>query len=330
MVGYDGVELLDVAGVTSTLDLANRLGAEPGYQVSVVSPGRCSVVCQSGLSLQAQERVERCTGPLDLLIVTGGFDHRRAAADRRIVGHVRRLARESRRVASVCTGASILAAAGLLDGKRATTHWAFADELANRYPQVTVDSDPIFIRDGNVYTAAGITSALDLTLALVEEDHGVELARNVARVLVTYLQRPGNQAQMSMHLSAPSPQHDVVRTLVSRIQARPDDDLTTAALAATAGVSQRHLTRLFVEHLGQTPGRFVRRTRIEASAQLLASTTLPTAQVASRCGFRSAEALRQAFIAQYGISPSRYRATQSGQPSRRLHLGRDAVEAKAG
>lgn len=313
VIGYNQAELLDIASVTDAFDAANRLGAHPRYRVRMASPGGHPVYCQSGLTLQAHQSLERCLGPLDTLVVSGGIGHRAAAADAPIVGHVRRLARESRRVASVCTGSSVLAAAGLLDGRRATTHWAYARELATRHPAVLVDPDPIYIRDGNVSTAAGVTSALDLTLAFIEEDHSAELARRVSRSLVTYLQRPGNQAQMSMHVSAPPPEHDLVRDVVDHVTGHLDADLSAAALAATAGVSERHLTRLFLEHLDQAPGRYVRRARTEAAAQLLTSTSLPMTRVAARCGFHSAETLRQAFTAQYGTSPSHYRAAHAGR-----------------
>ncbi|MGW7052237.1 GlxA family transcriptional regulator [Streptomyces sp. NPDC054887] len=317
VVGYASAELLDIACVTTGLAMANGIG-EPAvpYRVSVAGPGGDPIVCGSGLTLLSQHSLERLVGPIDTLIVSGGIGFENAARDDRFVGHVRRLARESRRVASVCTGAGVLAAAGLLDGRRATTHWRFADRLAARHPQVRMDPAPIYIRDGNVYTAAGITSALDLTLAFIEEDHGPELARQVARDLVTYLQRPGNQAQMSLFTAAPPARDDMVRELVAHITAHPDRDLGTVALAARAGVTPRHLTRLFTEHLGLAPARFVRRARTEAAAHLLASTTLPMAGVAARCGFGSAESLRQAFTARYGISPSRYRATQRRRPSR--------------
>ncbi len=211
-------------------------------------------------------------------------------------------------MASVCTGAGVLAAAGLLDGRRATTHWRYARRLADQHPEVTIDSAPIYIRDGNVYTAAGVTSALDLTLSFIEEDHGPELARQVARDLVVYLQRPGNQAQMSLFTASPAPRDELVRGLVEHIAAHPNADLSTKALAARARVTPRHLARLFADHLGQAPGRYVRLARTEAAAQLLASTALPMAAVAARCGFGSAEALRQAFSGRYGIPPSRYRA----------------------
>ncbi|MGJ7416070.1 GlxA family transcriptional regulator [Streptomyces cinereoruber] len=309
VVGYESAELLDIACVTTTLAMANGIGApEVPYRVLLAGPGGGPVVCGSGLVLGSERSLERLSGPLDTLIVSGGTGYERAASNTRLVGHVRRLARESRRVASVCTGAAVLAAAGLLDGRRATTHWRFARLLAERHPKVAVDPDPIYVRDGHLYTAAGVTSALDLTLAFVEEDHGPELARQVARDLVVYLQRPGKQAQMSLFTATPSVPDVGVRMLVEHIAAHPDDDLSTAALAARAGVTPRHLTRLFTEQLGRAPGRYVRQARTEAAAHVLASTTLPMASVAARCGFGSTEALRQAFTERFGIAPSRYRA----------------------
>ncbi|SEM77662.1 GlxA family transcriptional regulator [Nonomuraea pusilla] len=310
VVGYDAAELLDIACVTSTLEAANWHGARPPYEVRLLTPGGLPITCGTGLTLQGQQSLERTTGPLDILVVSGGIGHKRASADALIVAHVRRLARESRRVASVCTGAYVLAAAGLLDGRRATTHWRWAPRLAARHPEVVVDADPIFVRDGHVSTSAGVTSALDLTLAFVEEDHGADLARTVARNLVTYLQRPGNQAQMSMFVG-PRPSMDgLVRRIVEYVTGNLTGDLGTYALAAEAGVSERHLTRLFLKELGEPPGRFVRRARTEAAAHLLATTSLPMAAVAARCGFGTAETLRQAFVDRYGIPPSRYRLTQ--------------------
>ncbi|MCG5217047.1 GlxA family transcriptional regulator [Streptosporangium sp. KLBMP 9127] len=311
VVAYEAAGLLDIACVTSTLEEANWHGAAPPYEVRVATAGGHPVTCGTGLTVQAQQSLERITGPLDTLVVSGGIGHEDAAANPLIVAHVRRLARESRRVASVCTGAYVLAAAGLLDGLRATTHWQLAPTLAARFPKVDVDPGPIFIRNGNVATSAGVTAALDLTMAFVEEDNGAQLARTVARNLVTYLQRPGNQAQMSMFVSAPSPANDLVKRTVEYITGHLAADLTTLVLADTAGVSERHLTRLFLKHLGQTPGRFVRLARTEAAAHLLAATSLPMASIAVRCGFGTAETLRQAFVDRYGIPPSRYRLTQT-------------------
>ncbi|KAE8762891.1 GlxA family transcriptional regulator [Georgenia thermotolerans] len=307
VVGYPGAELLDISCVTSTLHVATRLGAAPGYRVVLLTPGGRPITCDSGLSVAGHGSLQRWTTPVDTVVVSGGLGHVAAAGDPLIVTHVRRLAALSGRVASVCTGATVLAAAGLLDGRRVTTHWNFADQLARDYAAVHVDPAPIYVRDGNVYTSAGVTSALDLTLALVEEDHGPELARRVARALVTYLQRPGNQAQMSMFTAAPQHRHHAVRAAADLVSARLDADLSVGALAGHAGVSPRQLTRLFVEHTGRTPGRYVRRVRAEAAAHLLASTDLTVAAIARRCGLGTAESLRTAFTAEYGVAPSRYR-----------------------
>jgi transcriptional regulator GlxA family with amidase domain len=312
VVGYEHAELLDIACVTTTLAMANVLGGlhEP-YDVTLATPRGRAIACGPGVVLQSGGALERVTGPVDTLVVSGGVGSGAAARDARLVADVRRLAHVSRRVASVCTGAAVLAATGLLDGRRATTHWRFAAVLAARHPAVTVDPDPIYVRSGRFATSAGVTSGLDLMLALVAEDHDAELARDVSRHLVTYLQRPGNQAQMSMFTSAPA-EHDLVRRVVDHVGAHLDGDLGTAALAAVAGVTPRHLTRLFLAHAGQSPGRYVRRARTEAAAHLVASTALPLEAVATRCGFGSAETLRQAFVQRYGVPPSRYRATVGG------------------
>ncbi|MGI6870871.1 MULTISPECIES: GlxA family transcriptional regulator [Amycolatopsis] len=307
IVGYEESALLDIACPADVLDAANRYGATPAYDVTLASLDGRPIRCQNTLTLAAQDRLDRLRGPVDTLIVAGGTGHAKAAADVKLTTHVRRVAATARRVASVCTGTSVLAAAGLLNGRRATTHWMWAGMLARRYPDVTIDPTPLFVQDGNVHTAAGVTSGLDLTLSFVEADHGPSLAREVARGLVTYLQRPGNQAQVSMFLAAPPPEHRLVADLAAHITAHPDGDLSTRTLAERAGLSERQLTRLFQEHLGTPPGRFVRRARTEAASQLLATTDLPLTAVARRCGFSSAETLRQAFVELCGTPPSAYR-----------------------
>ncbi|WP_229405828.1 GlxA family transcriptional regulator [Micromonospora sp. NBRC 110038] len=308
IVGYEGAELIDIACVSSSLDIANRIGADPPYRIVLATPGGRPITCDSGLRLCAQETLERCTGPVDTLVVSGGLCHTRAAANPLVTGHVRRLAALARRVASVCTGATVLAEAGLLANRRATSHWMYADQLARSYPDVTVDPEPIYIRDGNVATSGGVTSALDLTLAFVEEDHGMALARGVALGVVAYLQRPGTQAQLSMFLARCSTDDLVVRRARSHVATHLADDLGTATLARLAGVSERQLSRLFLAHAGSTPAQYVRRARTEAAAHLLTSTALPLAAVARRCGFGSTESLRQAFLAHYAVTPSRFRA----------------------
>lgn len=252
VIGYPDTELLDISCPTGVFETATRWGAEPGYRVELVSLGGLPVRTSCGLTLAA-DALERVGGRLDSVVVAGGPGHRNAAEDARLLVHLRRLAGLSRRVVSVCTGATLLAAAGLLDRRRATTHWAWAAELAARYPAVTVAPAALFVSDGNVHTSAGVTSAIDLTLALVEQDHGPALAREVARLLVAYLQRPGNQAQVSMHVAAPPPDHRLVRQVCEHITAHPDADLDAAALARFAGVSPRHLTRLFAANLAPHP-----------------------------------------------------------------------------
>jgi transcriptional regulator GlxA family with amidase domain len=320
IVGYDGAELLDISSVSSTFVIAQYLcDLEPGYQVRLASPGGRPVHCATGLVVGAQASLDRLTDRIDTLVVSGGLGFDDAAGDPRLVAHVRRLATISRRVASVCTGAGILAAAGLLDGRRATTHWQYAGRLAAEHPKVRFDPAPIFVRDGPVITSAGVTSALDLSLALIEDDHGPEVARKVSRYLVTYLQRPGNQAQMSMFTAPAAPESMIIRSLVDHIASHLDDDLGTSALANRAGISERQLARVFVRDLGQNPAQYVRGVRLEAAARLLSGGTTPVATVARRCGFGTAESLRQAFVARYGMPPSRYRAAFSpsiaGEPT---------------
>lgn len=307
IVAYDDAQILDIACPSGALDIANRYGAKPPYSIELGTLGRRAARSSAGIPVGAGQRLEAVTGRLDTLIVVGGIGCVTAAADERLLGHVRRLAGYSRRVASVCTGAHVLAAAGLLDHRRVTTHWGWGERLAERHPAVAVDVSPLYIRDGHVYTSAGVTSALDLTLALIEDDHGPTLARAVARELVTHLHRPADQAQISLFLAAPPPEDRLVRDLMGHIAGHLAEDLTPAALAARAGISTRHLTRLFTAHLGTTPARAVRRARTEAAAHLVRSSGLSMVAVARRCGFGSAETLRQAFLDHYGVTGDRMR-----------------------
>ncbi|WP_026927365.1 GlxA family transcriptional regulator [Granulicoccus phenolivorans] len=312
VVGYDGIELVDVACVTSGFVHANRLGAAPAYEVLLATTTGGTSRTDNGIDISVHRRLDTITSPIDTLVISGGLGHQAAAADRLLVGQVRRVAALARRVASVCTGATVLAAAGLLDGRRATTHWFYAEDLARRFPAVRVDPAPIYIRDGAIATSGGVTAALDLTLAFIEEDHGAETARRVAMGMVTYLQRPGNQSQMSMYTRLPRPEQVIVRRVVDHILTHLADDLTTVSLARTVGVSERHLSRLCTRHLGRTPARLVRDARLDAAARLLTETSEQTAGIARTCGFASGESLRQAFSARYGISPTRFRAVNGG------------------
>lgn len=302
LVAYDDAQILDIACPSGALDAANRSGAAPPYAITLATASGRGVVSSAGIGLGGGQRLAEVPARPDTLMVVGGIGHERAAVDGELVKQVRRLATGARRVAAVCTGVFVLAAAGLADQRRVTTHWRYGAELAARHPAVAVDPAPLYVRDGHVYTSAGVTSALDLTLALIEDDHGPTLARGIARELVTYLHRPADQAQISMFLAAPPSGDRLVRDLLGYVAAHLADDLAPPALAARAGISTRHLTRLFARHLGTTPARAVRAARTEGAAHLVRSSGLTLAAIARRCGFRSAETLRQAFLDHYGAT----------------------------
>nr|WP_103342326.1 DJ-1/PfpI family protein [Amycolatopsis sp. CA-126428] len=301
VVAYDDAQILDVACSSATFEIANEYRASPPYAIELASATGRPVRSSSGIGLTGARRLASVTGRIDTMVVVGGHGTQTAMTDAGLLTQLRRLAPCCRRIASVCTGAFLLAAAGLLDGRRATTHWNYSDLMASVFPAVTVDPAPLYVRDGNIYTSAGVTSALDLTLALIEDDHGPTLAREVAREMVTYLHRPADQAQISTFL-APPPGDRVVRDLAGYIAAHLAEDLSPPALAARAGISTRHLTRLFRTQWGVTPARAVRTARTEAAAHLVRGSELSLAAIARRCGFRSAETLRQAFLNHYGMT----------------------------
>lgn len=307
IVGYHLATLLDISCPADVFDAANRIARRDVYDIALVSPDGGPIRCQNGITLSAHTALSEVTGTVDTLMVAGGIGHIEAARDPRLVAQFARLARHSRRVASVCSGTTILAATGLLNGRRATTHWSQARRLAAAHPRIEVDPAPLFIKDGNIFTSAGVTSGLDMTLRFVEDDLGSTVARSAARALVTYLQRPANQAQISMFLAAGPPQDRAIADLTAHISSHLDTDLSTAALAARVGVGERQLTRLFAAQLGTTPARYVRSVRTEAAAKLLSGAALPLTAVARRCGFGSPETLRQAFADTYGTTPARYR-----------------------
>ncbi|AXB41254.1 AraC family transcriptional regulator [Amycolatopsis albispora] len=316
LVAYEDAQILDAACPAGALEIANSHGADPLYTVELVTARSNTIRTSSGLQLGGARRIAEVTGRIDTLLVIGGAGAETAAHDEALLGQLRRLAGRSRRYGSVCTGAFVLAAAGLLDHRRVTTHWRYSDLLATSFPAVEVDPEPLYIRDGDVYTSAGVTSALDLTLALIEDDHGPALARAVARELVTYLHRPADQAQISVFVGAP-PSNRVVDDLLRHVAANLGADLSPRVLAARAGITTRHLSRLFVTHLGTTPAKAVRATRTEAAAHLAATTDLPLAAIARRCGFGSAATLRHAFLDQYGVTGDMLRKRTDIPPRRR-------------
>jgi transcriptional regulator GlxA family with amidase domain len=309
LVAFEGILLLDLVGPAEVLDAATRLlGDDGGYQLAVASPEGRRVRAVSGLRLSADLALShvRATG-LDTLVVPGGLSLEAALGDPRFIPEIQRLAAGARRTCSICTGAFLLAASGLLDGRRATTHWAVSGEFQRRYPAVRLEPDRIFVRDGNLMTSAGVTAGIDLALALVEEDYGPRLARTVARWIVVFLQRPGGQAQFSERLALPADIGSPLRAVVDRVVADPAGDHREARLAHHASVSERHLRRLFAQQAQTTPARFVERVRVEAARNLLETTTAPTEEIAARSGFGASETMRRAFQRTLGITPSEYR-----------------------
>ncbi|WP_026122229.1 GlxA family transcriptional regulator [Nocardiopsis halotolerans] len=300
IVVFDGVQSLDVTGPLEVFS-----GAGGGYRVRTASLGGGPVTSSSGLGLAASVALEEA-GRIDTLVVPGGEGARRG--DPGLVGWLREHAAGVGRVASVCTGAFLLARAGVLDGLRATTHWAHCERLAREFPRVRVESEPIFVRQGRVVTSAGVSAGVDMALALVEEDLGRRVALGVARGLVVFLRRPGNQAQFSAQLSAQMAQRPQVREVQHWVVEHPEQDASVEALARRAGLSARQFARVFTREVGCTPGRYVERVRLEAARRWLEDGDAGVVAVARRCGFGTAEAMRRAFVRVLGCAPSEYRA----------------------
>jgi transcriptional regulator GlxA family with amidase domain len=307
-VAYPGITALDLVGPHEVL------AATGCYDVTIAAPVAGPVITGRGPAILAERSLRALRGPVGTLIVTGGNSAFDAAGDASFVRAIGRVAARSRRIASVCTGAFLLAAAGLLEGRRATTHWQACDVLARRYPDVAVEKDPIFVRDGNVWTSAGVTAGMDLALALVAEDLGRDVALATARQLVMFVQRPGGQAQFSAQLAAQSADHDSIRTLQAWIAEHPDEDLGVERLAARVGMSPRHFARVFRDATGLTPAVYVETARIEVAQRLLETTSLSVDGVARGAGFGTVETLRRAFARRVGASPRAYR--ERFQPAR--------------
>ncbi len=317
---YDKVTLQDVAAPLEIFARANDFGAR--YQVLLVSLTGAGVGTTAFVALNVDIALADVPDRFDTLIVPGGVppdftftpgehdipEEQTPDAVESALELVRELAPRARRVASVCTGAFVLAALGLLNGRRATTHWAHCQELARSYPEVVVDPDSLFVQDGRYITGAGISAGLDLALALVESDYGPDVARRVARWMVVFLQRPGGQAQFSVWTESAPPVTKGLREILDGVVSDPGADHSIAALAARAAVSERHLVRMFRVQVGTTPARFVEQARLEAAKVLLASGELSQEAVARRAGFGSADSMRRTFRRNLGVSPSTYRS----------------------
>jgi transcriptional regulator GlxA family with amidase domain len=310
VLAYPFVQLLDVTGPLQVFASANdhvaQAGGTPPYVLRVVAKGGQGVMATAGLGI-ATGPLPRTGMPPDTLMVAGGPGVDAAAADTVLVDWLRQRTKKARRVASVCTGAFLLGASGALDGRRAVTHWSYCAELARRFPAVRVESDPIFVRDGSVWTSAGVTAGIDLALALVEEDLGRTVALAVARYLVVFLKRPGGQAQFSEALSMQSAE-DEFGALHEWINKHLSDDLSLAMLADQAGMSERSFSRHYAEATGVTPARAIERLRVEAARRLLSESRLPVKRISQRCGFGSEETMRRSFLRILSATPNDYRA----------------------
>jgi transcriptional regulator GlxA family with amidase domain len=305
---YDGFQSLDLSGPLEVFATANRLarGGAPPYALQIVAPAARPVTGISRVRIVPDATCQQVRGRVDTLIVAGG-DVRAVIADHAVLRWLTGMSRRARRVASVCTGAFLLAEIGLLAKRRATTHWQAAHLLAERYPRVSVEPDAIFVRDGRVYTSAGVTAGIDLALALVEEDRGHAAALAVARQLVVFLKRPGGQSQFSSALAAQAAAPGPLKSLPEWIVEHLTDDLSVDALAGRAGMSARHFARVFRTELGVSPAKFVARARLDAARRWLEDGALGLEQVAARCGFASAEQMRRTFRRHLKVVPIDYR-----------------------
>ncbi|MFW0789522.1 GlxA family transcriptional regulator [Gordonia sp. CPCC 205333] len=319
ILGYPGVQALDVAGPFDVLSGATRYldakaagdqrSATEGYEITLVSSTGTSVPAGNGLEFVAQPLPDADL-IIDTIVVPGGYGMDAVRESAEVIGWLRRAAVNARRVVTVCTGAFIAAQAGLLDGCPATTHWAWAGRLADEFPDVAVDPDPIFVRSSDqVWTSAGVTAGIDLCLALVEDDFGTRVAQTVARGLVLYLRRPGGQTQFSPPIWMPRAKREPIRDVQQVIEAEPGAAHSVSSLAQRASMSPRHFTRVFTEEVGESPGTYVERIRTDAARRQLEETDDTLAVIAGRCGFGSAETLRRNFVRRLGISPDHYRKT---------------------
>ncbi|MFE9837846.1 GlxA family transcriptional regulator [Streptomyces sp. NPDC005551] len=299
---FEGVKLLDLSGPAEVFSEANRYGAR--YRLSILSVGKSPVRSSIGM-LVPVDGDAAAADAYDTLLVAGGDLLPAAPVDPALSAAARALAERAGRITSVCTGAFVLGAAGLLDGRRATTHWQHASVLARRCPSTRVEPDAIFVKDGTTYTSAGVTAGIDLALALVEEDHGPDLPRQVARSLVVYMQRAGGQSQFSASLQGPAPRTPVLRLVQDAVQADPTADHSLGSLAARVRVSPRHLTRMFRTELDTTPMKYVELIRFDMAKALLDAGHNAT-EAASLSGFPSYESLRRAFARHLGLSPTHY------------------------
>jgi transcriptional regulator GlxA family with amidase domain len=310
IVVFEGLQPIDAVGPHEVFCGASRSAAVAGrdlrYRVTVASRTGTALRAESGLLLGTVPLPDP-SEPIDTLVIAGGHGSATASVDQELLGWLRAVEPRCRRVATVCSGAFIGAAAGFFDGRRVTTHWARARQLAKSYPALKVDPDPIYIRDGKYWSSAGVTAGMDLSLALVEDDLGVDVAQTVARWLVMFLHRPGGQTQFASPVWMPRAGHSTIRAVQNLVESAPGGDHRVPNLAAAAAMSVRHFSRVFTAEVGETPSRFVERTRFEAARRELETTSDTLDVVAARCGLGSAESLRRVFQRHLAVAPDAYR-----------------------
>jgi transcriptional regulator GlxA family with amidase domain len=307
LLAYDDMQALDLVGPLDVFGAANaRAGGAPPYSLHIVGVVRDRVRAENGLVVMPDVGLDDAPA-FDTLLIPGGAGSRTLDTDARLLAWLRQRAPATRRMVSVCTGLYILAATGLLDGRRATTHWRFAEDIARRFPAVRLEPDRLFLRDGGFATSGGLTAGMDLALALVEEDLGAPAALAVARELVMYLKRPGNQAQFSAPLAAQSRSGGRMGALVEWLLAHIGEAITVDAMADRVAMSARNFRRVFAEDFGTTPARFVEHLRLDQACLQLAEGRAPIERIASDVGFNSGDAFRRAFRARFGASPLEYR-----------------------
>jgi transcriptional regulator GlxA family with amidase domain len=311
IVAVPPVRTLDVFGPLEVFGDANRLRSDgPTYEISVVSAGNDrDVLSHLGLPIRTDQTYGEYCGPIDTILVAGYDGVSKVRYERNFLKWLRESCASSRRFGSVCTGALVLAEAGLLDGRRATTHWNWCEELARDYPRVTVDSTPIFVRDGNCYTSAGVTAGIDLALALVEEDLGRPAALKVAQMMVVFLYRPGGQSQFSATLMAQTSERRPLGNVLAWLPDNIRRSLSIESLARRAAMSPRNFARMFRQEMGKTPARYIEDLRLEAARRQIESKAMTLEEIALSCGFTSAEILRRAFVRRLGVTPHQYRAS---------------------
>jgi transcriptional regulator GlxA family with amidase domain len=301
ITGPPPVQILDVTGPLEVFSNA------PGYEIQLANPGlERTLRTNRGVMLADATPIADVQGPIDTLVIAGGPGAENGSYDPNFIAWIAKAGSHARRVASICTGAFLLAEAGLLNGKQAVTHWTFCDRLAREYPKVAVRPEPIFLRDGSIYTSAGITAGIDLSLTLVEEDHGHETALRIARFLVMFLVRPGGQAQYSHMLSHQAVTSQPLRELQVWMLQHLREPLTVESLAERIGMSARHFTRVCLRETGMNPGQFVDRMRVEAAQQVIDSSSRGLKEIADSCGFQSADAMRRTFLRVLDVTAAEY------------------------